>query len=1112
MSSGGRISGGPLISGSGGQRSRRQQSQPVQQQYVVAAQPEQYVPTEATNSLFSTSYIKILDAIGEGEIQGLVNGLQSIYLDGTPIQNPDGSLNFRDVSVEIRNGTQFQDYIPGYDEIASETGVGVVVTALAPVTRTITEPVDAARVIVTLPTLQEFNDKGDVLGSSVHLQIYVQYNGGGYFLALEDTITGRTSQQYQRQYLINLSGPFPVDIRVNRVTPDSTSSKVNNAFSSGSFSAITYAKLAYPNTAVIGYRIEADQFNGAIPSRSCRIRGLKVQIPSNATVDNATGRLIYSSVWDGTLGAAQWTSDPAWCLWALLTSRRFGFGDHLDANKLDRWAFYSASQYASALVPDGFGGWEPRFSCNANIQTADDAYRVIGDLCSVMRCMPYWAAGALTISQDRPADPSFSFTLANVGPEGFNYSGSSLKTRPTVAVVRYQDLDLRSENFEVVEDAAGIARYGVVKVEVEAFACTSQGQARRLGKWLLYSEANEGEVVAFTSNLAAGAVVRPGQIIQNADPLRAGSRRGGAIAAATTTAITVDDAAGLAMANSPTLSVILTNATVETRPVVSITGNVVAVSPAFSSAPQANSIWIWESSNILAALWRVLSVGESDGVRYPITALAHNPSKYGFVEQDLKLTKRDITDLDIVPDSPQNLTGEEVLYEAGGRVAAKLQLSWNMVPGVSTYRVSYRQSPGNWEQRNVGAPSIEILDTQVGTYEILVASVRTGIVFSKPARLWFSCAGKTAPPAKVSGASLMPIDGASAILSWDRAPDLDVRIGGRVLIRHSQRLDTPAWGDSISIVQAAAGNEVQKQVPLLEGSYLLRFEDDGGRQSPEVAYVVTDLPRPQPRLLVKEYSEDQESPPFNGNAIDMFYSAYFDALVLGSGVLISSHASIAALTSIAGADTSLTQPVVSKGEYEFGSTYDMGGVFDVNIQRRFVSFTFNQLNLITVRPGLISSWPSITGADAGDVDAALLVRSTPTDPDVAPQWSDWNELANGIVRGRAFQFKAIANSYDPAQNIIIQELGATLELQQRIEQSGTISATASTYAVTFAERFYDAPNIGVTAYNMSAGDYWVIDPASITRSGFSVTFSSSSGTAVARQFNYTAIGFGREVT
>jgi hypothetical protein len=1096
-----------MISGSGGRRTQQSQQVVVQQ---VAAQPAQYIPTEATNNLFSTSYAKILDLIGEGEIGGLVNGLQSIYLDNTPIQSADGTLNFNGVTVETRNGTQSQSYIPGFDEVASETAVGVVVTASAPVTRTIAAAADYVRVVVTLPALQEYTDKGDILGADVNLYIDVQNNGGGYYTAINDTISGRTSQQYQRQYLVKLYGPFPVDIRVRRITPDSTSSKLANAFSWASYSTITYAKLTYPNSALVGLRIDAEQFN-AIPSRSYRVRGLKVPIPNNATVDSSTGRLIYSGVWNGTFGAAQWTNDPAWCLWALLTDTRFGFGDHLDASKLDRWAFYSASQYASALVPDGFGGYEPRFSCNANIQTADDAYRLISELCSTLRVMPYGAAGALTISQDRPADPSFLFTLANVGPEGFTYSNSSLKSRPTVAVVRYQDLDLRDAAYEAVEDAAGIARYGVVKAEIEAFACTSRGQAQRLGKWLLYSEQNEGETVSFTSNLAAGVAVRPGQIISVADPLRAGSRRGGTIAAATTTAITLDDATDLTTANSPTLSVILTDGTVETRAVASIAGNVITVSPAYSSAPQASSIWVYETSNIQTSIWRVLAVEERDGVGCAITALAYNASKYNYVEQGWALTKRDITDLDIIPDAPQNLTGVEVLYEAGSRALAKLQLSWSLVPGVSSYRVSYRRGNDNWQQTTVSGPSAEILDTQEGRYEVLVASVKNAIILSKPARLWFTCAGKTAPPANVTGASLMPIDDASAILSWDQAPDLDVRLGGRVLIRHSTRLDTPAWGDAISIIPAASGNQQQKQVPLLEGSYLLRFEDDGGRQSAEVAYVVTDLPQPQPRLLVKEYSEDQESPPFNGNGIDMFYSAYFDALVLGSGVLISSHASIAALTSITGSDTSLTQPVASKGEYEFGSTYDMGGVFDVNIQRRFVSFTFNQLDLITVRPGLISSWSSITGADAGDVDAALLVRSTPTDPNVAPQWSDWNELANGIVRGRAFQFKVIANSYDSAQNIIIQELGAVLELQQRIEQSGTISATASTYAVTFAERFYDVPNIGVTAYSMNAGDYWVIDPASITRSGFSVTFRNSSGAAVARQFNYTAIGFGREV-
>ena len=1105
-----------MISGSGGRRTQQSQQVVVQQ---VAAQPAQYIPTEATSNLFSTSYAKILDLIGEGEIGGLVNGLQSIYLDNTPIQSADGTLNFNGVTVETRNGTQSQGYIPGFDEVASETGVGVVVTASTPVTRTISAAADYVRVVVTLPALQEYTDKGDILGADVNLYIDVQNNGGGYYTAINDTISGRTSQQYQRQYLVKLYGPFPVDIRVRRITPDSTSSKLANAFSWASYSTITYAKLTYPNSALIGLRIDAEQFN-AIPSRSYRVRGLKVPIPNNATVDNSTGRLIYSGVWSGAFGAAQWTSDPAWCLWALLTDTRFGFGDHLDTSTLDRWAFYSASQYASALVPDGFGGYEPRFSCNANIQTADDAYRLINELCSTLRCMPYWAAGALTISQDRPADPTFLFTLVNVGPEGFTYSNSSLKARPTVAVVRYQDLDLRDAAFEAVEDATGIARYGVVKAEIDAFACTSRGQAQRLGKWLLYSEQNEGETISFTSNLAAGVAVRPGQIISVADPLRAGSRRGGAIAAATTTAITLDDATDLTTANSPTLSVILTDGTVETRAVALIAGNVITVSPAYSSAPQASSIWVYETSNIQTSTWRVLAVEERDEVGCAITALAYNASKYNYVEQGWALTKRDITDLDIIPDAPQNLTGVEVLYEAGSRALAKLQLSWSLVPGVSSYRVSYRRGNDNWQQQTVSGPSMEILDTQEGRYEVLVASVKNAIILSKPARLWFTCAGKTAPPANVTGASLMPIDDASAILSWDQAPDLDVRLGGRVLIRHSTRLDTPAWGDAISIIPAASGNQQQKQVPLLEGSYLLRFEDDGGRQSAEVAYVVTDLPQPQPRLLVKAYSEDQESPPFNGNGIDMFYSGYFDALVLGSGALFDSAEGLFdsaeglfdSPAMFASAGGVLTEPVIAQGEYEFGSLYSFGGVFDVNIRRRFVTRTLLQLDLFDSRTGLFDDAAGdFDGLSVSAVDAALLVRSSMSDPDLAPQWSDWRELANGIVRGWGFQFKVVARSYDPAQNIMINELGADLELQQRIEQSVTLSAPASTYAVTFAEPFYEAPSVGITGYNMTSGDYWVINPTSITRSGFSITFRNSAGAAVARQFNYTAIGFGREV-
>jgi hypothetical protein len=1090
-----------MISGSGGMGGGRQKTQ---SQTVIASQPAQYVPTEQTNNLFSTSYARILDLIGEGEIDGLVNGWQGIYLDNTPVQNPNGSVNFSGVTVETRTGTQAQTYIPGFDEIASEIGVGVVVTLASPVIRTISTACDATRVVVTLPALQEYTDKGDILGATARVLIAIQYNGGGYTDIVDDTIAGRTSQQYQRQYLINLSGPFPVDIRVGRGMIDSTSSKLANAFSFSSYSAITYAKLAYPNSALVGLRIDAEQFN-SIPSRSYRVRGLKVKIPSNATVDYTTGRLLFSGVWDGSFGAAQWCSDPAWCLWDLLTSTRYGFGDHLDTSKLDKWAFYSASQYSSALIPDGFGGYEPRFSCNINIQTGDDAYKIINDLCSTMRVMPYWAAGALTISQDRPADPSFLFTLANVGPEGFTYSGSSVKARPTVAVIRYTSLALRDVAFETVEDAEGIARYGVVKVEVDAIGCTSRGQAARLGKWILYTE-KYGETVSFTSNLASAVAVRPGQIIEVADPLRSGARRGGAIAAATTTAITLDDATGLTTANSPTLSVILTDGTAQARAVASISGNVVTVSPAFSSAPQANSIWIYETSNIQASTWRVLAVEERDGIGCAVTALAHNPSKFGFIEQGLALERQDITDLDILPAAPQNLTGVEVLYEAGSRALAKLQLSWSMTPGVSTYRVSYRETNGNWLTRTASANDFEILDTRATTYEVLVSSMGVGLLASPPASLSVTTYGKTAAPSSPTGLSLIAIDQASAILSWDLAPDLDVRLGGKVLIRHSVLTSGATWENSTDLVASAAGSQTQKQVPLLTGTVLVKFEDDSGNRSASAASVVVTLPTPQPRLLVQTYAEEAE--PFQGVFTNTAYSVELGGLVLIPELpLFDSLATDNNFDGISGGSIDAIGSAASSGEYDFGSSYDLGRIFDVNLIRRLVTTPYLPASLFDDRIGDIDDWPFFDEA-ADRVTASTWVRTTNDDPTGSPTWGPWREFANAIVRGRALQFKAVAETQDPSQSIIISELGANLELQQRVESSATLTSTAAPFAVTFDAPFYQPPSVGITAYGLASTEQFTV--ASVTATGFTVTFSGTSGN-LARSFTYTAVGFGRAI-
>jgi predicted phage tail protein len=412
----------------------------------------------------------------QGDLGGALFATLYVYRsDGTLLKSGQNTNAFGTISLSLTGRSTSESF---YIRVKGSTSAGTPppvrertmagtvtwsytnpTTTSQTVTRTITNSdVDAARVTITVPRLELFTAFGDILGTSVSLSIQVQYNGGGFNTVKNDTISGRTADSYQKDYLINLTGEFPVDLRVIRNTTDSQSGSLLNDFYWTGYTEIIYEKLSYPNSALIGMRLDAEQFN-SIPRRTYRIRGIKVAIPSNGTVDSTNGRITYSGVWDGTFAAATLTTDPAWILWDLLTSTRYGFGDHVEASQLDKFAFYSASQYASALVPDGFGGQEPRFSCNCIIQNQDEAYTLINELCSVMRVMPYWATGTLTISQDKPTDTSYLFTLANVTEEGFTYSGSSIKTRHTVAVVSYFDMEAQELAYEVIEDRDGISKY-----------------------------------------------------------------------------------------------------------------------------------------------------------------------------------------------------------------------------------------------------------------------------------------------------------------------------------------------------------------------------------------------------------------------------------------------------------------------------------------------------------------------------------------------------------------------------------------------------------------------------------------------------------------------------
>ena len=378
-------------------------------------------PTEAKDNLDSKAFARVLDLIGEGEIEGLEDGAKSIFLNNTPLQANDGSFNFKDVTFEVRTGTSSQTTIPITRDIATTKATGFSTvqsgSSNAKVINITDSDVDAVSIQITVPQLQKFSDKGDIFGTSIQLQIAVQYAGGGYQTVVsgnDGTISGRTPDAYVRDYLVNLSGNFPVNIKVTRITADSSSSKVVDAFHFNNYVEIKYDKRTYPHSALVGLKVDAEQFS-AIPSRKYLVNGIKVKIPHNATV-RADGSLEYTGTFNGTLGAAQFTNDPAWCLYDLLTSERYGLGSHLSDSDLDKFSFYQASVYCSQQVDDGTGtgNTEPRFSCNVCINSQGEAYNVVNQMCSVFRSMPFWSAGSLTITQDAPKDSSYLFSLSNV--------------------------------------------------------------------------------------------------------------------------------------------------------------------------------------------------------------------------------------------------------------------------------------------------------------------------------------------------------------------------------------------------------------------------------------------------------------------------------------------------------------------------------------------------------------------------------------------------------------------------------------------------------------------------------------------------------------------------
>ena len=728
-------------------------------------------PVESPDDLQSRQYAKVLDLVSEGEIVGLINGRKSIFLNDTPLENPDGTQNFQGVvHDDSSKGVQSQNFLAGFEGVEAEIAVGVEVTKILPVTRTVSNTnVSAIRVTVGIPALSvQSKTNGDLSGSEVTFVIEVQRTGTAFIEVKADTIKGKTTSKYQRSYRISLTGVGPWNIRVRRVTEDSKSVTLSNKTFWESYTEIIESKLRYPNSALVALSVDAEHFS-SVPVRGYEMKGLIVRVPTNYDPIART----YAGIWNGTFKLA-WTNNPAWCFYDLITTKRYGLGNSINIEQMDKWVLYEISKHCDGLVDDGFGGKEPRFTCNLYLQTREEAYNVISSFASMFCSIAFWSGGAISTVQDSPADPVALFAPANVINGAFSYTGSSLKSRHTIALVSWNDpLDRYKQKIEYVEDTESVIRFGARQTEVVAIGCTSRGQAHRYGRRILYTERMETEVISFRTGLE-GLTIMPGEVIQTTDPVRSGLRMGGRIISATAAVLTLDAPVSLVSGQTYTLWAVLPDGTVQSRPVTTLTTSPVSaltVAPAFTQIPQAMAVWGLSSNELVHETWRIISIAEVDEFQAEITALKYSANKYAEIEQGIVLQALPTTTIKTTQDSPTNLTITESTYPVTpGTLATRLTVSW--LGNGAVYELRYRRGADNWKSASSTSTSLDIDAAQAGTYQFSLVAVSAIGRRSRPIEATKVVMGLITAPLAVTGLAF-EFTSTGIVVKWDKPLNIE---------------------------------------------------------------------------------------------------------------------------------------------------------------------------------------------------------------------------------------------------------------------------------------------------------------------------------------------------
>nr|BAR25971.1 phage-related protein tail component-like protein [uncultured Mediterranean phage uvMED]BAR26006.1 phage-related protein tail component-like protein [uncultured Mediterranean phage uvMED]BAR26029.1 phage-related protein tail component-like protein [uncultured Mediterranean phage uvMED]BAR26056.1 phage-related protein tail component-like protein [uncultured Mediterranean phage uvMED]BAR26072.1 phage-related protein tail component-like protein [uncultured Mediterranean phage uvMED] len=1178
-------------------------------------------------ALNSKTTLKIIDALCEGPIEGLVKARRSVFLNETLITG----RQFVDKTVQystkpgVRSqrtfnaGSTFQDRQTTIINVNEQIGSSYSETLNAAGTlrkgdpdygtgqtiRTITDvDVDFVELVFTIPKLYcvavEGLARGQLFFAQIKLNLHICGADGVWNKvnievenqANKNVIKGICTSSYQfKTQPIDLTkkkyGKGPYRIRVRKIEFDNPENAFEISFNdfvdipertpiaSKRADQIFWTSIivgkkfgtAYPHTALVFLSLDSEEYS-TLPARAYDVKGLKVKIPSNATVQKS-GRLKFDDVpFDGSLRTDKfWTTCPVCCFYDLLTNKRYGAGDFINQSNLNWVDLIEIAKYCNEQVEyvddQGETRKEARFAINTVIGSQAEAFSVLQDMASVFRGMLFWKSDNVQIAADHgeldggdvPAIHVFS--NSNVVNGSFSYSGSSLKTRSTRVRVRYNDPDnFHKPNFICIEDRTLIDKYGVQEKSVVAFGCTSKYQAQRMGRWIMQSEKLHDETVTFSVGLE-GLNVLPGQVFEVSDEMRFGTRLAGRIVGvsndSTPPFVRIDQTASLPSVSGNKLTVVLKDGTLETKDILNVSGDEVRLTSSYTQIPPDDALYAIKSDSAVLSKYRCLSVAEGEEGTYAVVGVKHVDGIYTVVESassNLDLAATSIYGSE--PDAPTDIKITFQQIDDGRNTTNRATVSWTrgLSGPVIAFKVRYKVGDGgNWINQITNNNSIDI-STGLVPGKLLIVQIKA--VGPEPDRKESAYSALFSREIPVGGTSddtsdlaqvTLPPDPEDVSIEAIGVDQVALRWGATAsgqkleafvaVIKHSSKTDgTGSWSNS-TVLRKVEARTTSVVLPLLNGEYLIKFQNEQNLRSANAVSALINIPDGIPRLNHEVIREDQLANEFGGDKAGVYYSQDYDGLILDGDASFDAISSLDGFT--ANIDSHFGTQLV-RGEYFFQKTVDLGSKFSVRMQRVLTARGLYTSALIDDRSELIDTWSDFDGDLPDDTNVEVYFRKSDLAATVSDfvnedgtdkilyednsnieqnsdlVFDDWIPLENNAYMGRTFQFKAVLTTDHVDQTPIVDQLGVTLQFERRTENSGTIASGATSKAVLFENAFYtDADTevaVGITAFNLQSGDYYRL--TSVTGTGFTITFYNSSDTVIDRDFQYTAIGYGTQ--